>query len=319
MNVRRAIPLAVVVAVLLVAALGFRTWKRSQVVVVAPPPVAEVCPVVDPPPLLEELSQAPLIINSLGVTVKFDGREANGLLAAGTHVLEASAPDARPARFQVRVEALQPVIIDARVNDGVVTVLMLGARCSSCAVAETDLDLAFRTNAFGSMRDVSAALSSGDWLKAVQAIHAVPPSDRESTEAVRLLAVLNALAGRQTEAEALVENSDMKPLFTKRAALLKTLTPRQLETAVARWNATTERFQRLTEAFGNDAPDEITALTWTFDGFSTRFLQAHGTRDVIAGEIALQSASKALDDSIKELRALKPKDCAWQRRINATF
>lgn len=321
MNARRAIPLAVAVAVLLVAALGWRTWKRSHVVAPVAQPVAECLEKSTmPKPVLQELSQAPLIINAPNVKVTFDGREANGLVAAGLHLLEASSPEARSARFQVRVEAMQPVIIDARVTEGAVTVLLLGARCSTCAVTDTDINLNYRTDAVGSLSDVAQSLSNGDWLRAAQSMRAVPMNDRESEEATRLNAVLHAFAGRQSDAEALVAKQDvMKEQFAKRSALLKSLAPRQLETAVARWNATTERFQRLTEAFGNDAPDQMTALTWTFDGFSTRFLQAHGTLDVIAGEASLQSATKALDDSIKELRAMKPDDCEWQRRLVATF
>ncbi|MGV3623735.1 MAG: hypothetical protein ACO1OB_23150 [Archangium sp.] len=321
MNARRGIPLAVVVVVALVGALGWRTWRRAQVVNTHVPPVAPVksCPerLVSPPPVLAELSQAPLLINSPGVTVKLDGREANGLVAAGVRELEATAPGARTAKFQMRFEAMQPVIIDARVVDGVVSVLIIGARCSSCAVADTDLDLSFRTNAFGSWSDVANALATGDWLKAVVAVRAIPPGDRQTPEALRLLAILQSMAGRQSVAESLVAKQE--PLVEKRAAMLKDLAPRQLETEVARWNATTERFQRLTDAFGADAPDQVSALTWTFDGFSTRFLQAHGTKDVIAAEVALQSASKALDDAIREIRALEPDDCEWQRRVVATF
>lgn len=325
MNPRRAIPLAVAVAVLLVAVLGLRTWKRRHVVTPEVPRVAVPAPEcpeksMSPRPVLAERSQAPVIIDAPDVKVTFDGREVNGFVAAGTHLVEASSPDARSSRFQVRVEAMQPVLIDARVTEGVVTVLLLGARCSTCAVADADINLEYRTSAMGSLGDVARALTTGDWLRAAQSMRAVPMSDRESDEATRLIAVLHAFAGRQSDAEALLAKQDvMRQQVAKRAALLKALAPRQLETAVARWNATTERFQRLTEAFGIDAPAQITALTWAFDGFSTRFLQAYGAHDVIAGEASLQSASKALDETIEELRAMRPDDCEWQRRLVATF
>ena len=91
---------------------------------------------------------------------------------------------------------------------------------------------------------------------------------------------------------------------------------RQLQTATARWNATTDRFQRLTDRFVAEAPKPLTTLTTTFGALSTKFVDAQEKKDAIGCESALESANAALTGLIMQLRAARPDDCAWQKRIS---
>lgn len=319
MNARRATQLAVVVVLLLSGALAWRTWKRRQPVVAVVEHAqcrerSVPLPAVSP-------SSAPLTVVAPGVTLRIDGRAPEPQLTEGVHQLEATAPEAQPARLALRV--VGPVVIDARVSHGAVTVLPFGARCDGCSMAETDLDVRYRTNVFGALPDVASALSTGDWLRAAQTVRAVPMQDRTTPEASRLLAVLYALAGRVSLADELVrtlpKNDPLHAALARQEEQVRERSLTKLETEVARWNATSDRFQRVTDAFVEDAPDLMTELTWAFDGYSTRFAQAHTAGDSLAAEAALAGASKVLNDGLTRLRALRRDDCAWQRRVVATF
>ena len=107
--------------------------------------------------------------------------------------------------------------------------------------------------------------------------------------------------------------------LTRRDALEELKPVRQLQTATARWNATTERFQRLTDGFVAEAPKPVTALTVTFGELSKSFGEAQEKKDAIGCEAALESANAALSESVTQLRAVRPDDCVWQKRVTAAF
>ncbi len=131
--------------------------------------------------------------------------------------------------------------------------------------------------------------------------------------------MLYAFAGRPTLAREQLERLEEKPLQAalNRLDALDELKPvRQLQTATARWNATTERFQRVTDRFVAEAPRPLTSMTTTFGELSGKFGNALERKDAIGCEDALQSANGTLADVVVELRALHPDDCAWQRKVS---
>jgi hypothetical protein len=201
-----------------------------------------------------------------------------------------------------------------------VTVLMVGARCATCANTGANVDLRYTTSFLGDLRGVARALAEGDWLAAAHAMRAVAPSEREAPEPTRLLAVLYALAGRPSlvreQLEQLPANDPLHQAITRRDALEELKPVRQLETATARWNGTTERFERVTDRFVAEAPKELTKLTIEFGELSNQFASAKEAKDAVGCETALESANVALADLVVRLRALRPTDCAWQRRIS---
>lgn len=313
---------ATVIALALATALVLRTLKKPQVVQPAPPPPATGgCPDRDlhPGPMLADAAAAPLqLVVQPGVTLLIDGAEAGPNLVEGVHDISASAAGHKAARLKLHVEAFTPVLLDVRASSAAVTVLMVGARCASCAPAVTEVDLKYHPGTAGDLSGVAKALAEGDWVEAVRLMRGIAPSDREAPEARRLLAVLYAFIGRPTlvrqTLEALADPS-LTDALTRRDALDELKPVRQLQTATARWNALTERFQRLTDRFVSEAPKPLSALTMKFGELSSAFGSAQEKQDAIGCEAALESATTALNEVIMGLRAMRPEDCAWQRRV----
>ena len=314
---------ATLVAVVLAAALVFRTVRAKTDVPLPTPAAATACAdsTLRPGAALAELSVAPLLLETEpAVKVMIDGAAPGSSLLEGQHIVLATAPGAAPAKLQLQVDAFTPVLLEARVTSGAVTVLMVGARCATCANTGANVDLRYTTSFLGDLRGVAKALSEGDWLAAAHAMRAVAPSDREAPEPTRLLAVLYALAGRPSlvreQLEQLPASDPLHQAITRRDALEELKPVRQLETATARWNGTTERFQRVTDRFVTEAPKELTKLTIEFGEWSKQFASAKEAKDGVGCETALESANGALADLIVRLRALRPTDCAWQKRIS---
>ncbi len=318
---RWLIALATVIALSLASALAVRTFKPAKVEA----SVSVGCPdtTLRPPPLMPESAAAPLqLVVDPSVALFIDGAEAGPSLLEGEHTLLATAPGQKPAKLKLHVDAFTPVLLEVRASSGAVTVLMVGGRCTSCAAAVTDLDLKYRPGTLGDSSGVAKALAEGDWLEAGHMVRGIAPSEREAPEPTRLLAVLYAFVGRPTlvrEQVAALDDQALRDALTRRDALEELKPVRQLQTATARWNATTERFQRVTDRFVAEAPRPLTALTRTFGELSKRFGGAQEAQDAIGCEAALEAANSAVGESIAKLRAMRPGDCGWQRRVTETF
>lgn len=315
---RAALLIAVLVAVGLSAALAVRTWRRHP----DAPPV-EHCDAraASPPPLLPELAGVPLFVNAAGVALRVDGSPAPARLTPGVHQLEASAPEVRGAALQLTVPAMSAVLLDARVVDGAVTVLVLGARCTSCEPARTDVDLRFSPRALGSGRDAAIALASGAWAKAAESLRAVADDDRDA-RFTWLHGVLLALAGQPSKATEVLRKLPAGDAFhaehARWSASTTTLPEQLLANATPRWNATVERFERLTDEFSGDAPEVVTQLTQRFAALSDRLNAGLTAHDAVETETALDDATTELTKAVTALQQRRA-DCAWQQRITRTF
>ncbi|MDP2270131.1 MAG: hypothetical protein Q8N23_09990 [Archangium sp.] len=318
---RWLIALATVIALSLAAALALRTFKPAQPEAVGP----VSCPdaTLRPTAVLPQTAAAPLqLVVEPSVVLIIDGAEPGSSLLEGEHTLLATSRGQKPAKWKLHVDAFNPVLLEVRASSGAVTVLMVGGRCASCAAAVTDLDLKYRPGTLGDLSGVAKALAEGDWLEAGHMMRGIAPSEREAPEPTRLLAVLYAFVGRPTlvrEQLAALDDEALREALTRRDALEELKPVRQLQTATARWNATTERFQRVTDRFVAEAPQPLTVLTRKFGELSTGFGSAQEAKDAIGCEAALEAANAALGESILSLRAMRPADCAWQRRITEAF
>ncbi|MDP1823542.1 MAG: hypothetical protein Q8L48_09875 [Archangium sp.] len=314
---------ATLVALALATALAIRTFKTpAPAGPSATKPGPTTCPEASlrPPPPLPEATAAPLqLVVDPAVRLLIDGAEPGPSLLEGVHSIEASAAGQKSARVLLQVDAFTPVLLEARAGSGAVTVLMVGGRCANCAGAVANLDLRYRPDSLGSLSGVAKALSEGDWLEGAHLMRGIAPSDRDSAEPARLLAVLYAFAGRPSLVREQLEKLEDPPLraaLTRRDALEELKPVRQLQTATPRWNATTERFQRLTDRFVSEAPKQLTMLTVTFDELSRTFGTAQEAKDAIGCEAALEAANAALGDLVMTLRSMRPEDCAWQKRVS---
>jgi hypothetical protein len=294
----------------------------SPVVTPSPPLAPARCRDVTrvPGPVLPSASAATLrVTKSAEVTVLVDGAPPLATLDEGLHVIEASGAGAASAKLSLHVDAFAAVLIDARISAGAVTLLPLGARCDACPHSDTELDLGYRRG-IGDVSGAALALSKGDWLLAAQQLRAIAPEDRTSPELTRLVAVLASLAGRGSVVRAQLAHlpkSDPLVAAAAKREVEETATPkRQLASATARWNATSDRFQALTERFVADAPELMTALTKRFEPLSAQFVRAEASHDAIGCEGVLDQGSSALKEAVAKLRAMRPTDCAWQNRIS---
>lgn len=312
---------ATLVALALATALAIRTFKTPAPVSPTPAkPAACADAKLRPTHPLPEATAAPLqLVVDPAVKLLIDGAEPGPSLFEGVHSIEASAAGQKSARVQLQVDAFTPVLLDARPGSGAVTVLMVGGRCANCAGAVANLDLRYRPDSLGSLSGVARALAEGDWLEGAHMMRGIAPSEREAAEPTRLLAVLSAFAGRPSLVREHLEKLEDPPLraaLTRRDALEELKPVRQLQTAMARWNATTERFQRLTDRFVTEAPKELTGLTVTFGELSKTFGTAQEAKDAIGCEAALEAANDALSDLVMTLRSKRPDDCPWQQRVS---
>lgn len=316
---RAALIIAGLLVMALSAALVVRAYRRQ----VDAPTTPEVCAAraAVPPPLLPELSTVPLVVNAPGVTLRLDGGNASERLTPGVHRLEASAPETRGASLELKVSSTNAVLLDARVVDGAVTVLVLGARCSSCDVAGTDIDLRHAPRALGNGSDAAIALASGAWGKAAEALRAVPDEERDA-KFLWLQGVLYALAGQPTKSVELLQRLPASDAFHAEHARWTTRTTelpaQRLSTATQRWNATTDRFERITSEFSVDAPEVMTGFTQRYAALSEKLNAGLAAHDAIETEAALDEATGEVTNTLAALRALHD-DCAWQRRVSGTF
>lgn len=318
---QRLVYVLVAVAAVTAVALSVQLFKRharaDEAVVPLPASSVRACPDGSraAPPVLPLLSAGPLHVVAPDLELRVDGAPAGPALTEGAHELEAGG-----TRLKVQASPFAPVLVDARRTGEVVTLVVIGARCATCPHAETDVDLEYRRGGIGDVSGVARALSHGDWPLAAQQVRAIAPADFAGPEATRLKAALLSLAGRPTLARAqlaLLPRRD--PVHAALAAWEKdeaVTSRRQLETATARWNATTERVQRLTTAFAADAPEVVTKLTVTFAALTPRIVEAQATAEVLECEAVLEEATVAVTRSFGALRAMRPTDCAWQARVS---
>jgi hypothetical protein len=293
----------------------------------APRGPATRCPPADEAPPLPSPGDwaAPLTLSvAPGAVLEVDGAAAPAQLAPGPHVLVARGPGASPARLQVEVDPFVPVLVDVRRAEGAMTLLVLGARCAGCRLDAEPLDTSWREGSPGSRAEVSRALAVGEVSRAARAYRAIPPAERGTPEPLRLLAVLHALAGEAEPARAALARLPPDDVLAQAQRAHGTATAavprRQQATAIARWNALTERYQRLSDAFDAEAPAVVSALTARFNGLSGRFqraqAQAGGALEV---ETTLDEAAATLTQFVLTLRAQRAADCAWQRRVSAAL
>lgn len=307
----------VALAVLTVVAgvLAYGLLHRPERVAPPPPLVVEKCDEAKRPlpPLRPELTAARLEVLPGSVPVKIDGAHPGATLRSGLHIIEAG-----DAKLQVRVEPFAEVVVEATAIGDATLLLVFGARCATCARPEAELDLKFNARAIGSVDALVRALGRGDWATAVQQMRSVPPDDRETPHVRRMFAAVYLLSGQPVVArewiDGLPKGDVLRAALTAMDVREEKVGDRQLATASDRWNAVSERYQRLSDAFANDAGPQMTELSKKFNGYSDRFLAATTAKSTVECELVLHEATEAVEAAVASLRAMKT-DCAWQKRV----
>ncbi len=318
---RRWLAAGMLVSLVLGTVLALQYWANAPLAVVSPAASGR-CQNTSTRPLslLNELTAAPLVlVKSPQVQLSVDGLPAGPTVPPGRHQLKATAPNAIASLFDIEVEPFMPVLLEARVSFGTVTVMMLGARCASCTESTADMELEYRPEIPLNLPDIAKAISTGDWARAAQAMRSIEPSARQKIDIIRLFAIVYAFSGHAADARKLLNqlppNEPLRGALANRDSLESLIPSQRLEAAMARWNATVERFARLTERFVNDAPEALTALTHTFDSLSIRLSNGLKQHDPKACEATIEIGVQHLNKTVSGLRALHADDCAWQQRV----
>lgn len=237
------------------------------------------------------------------------------LLEAGEHRVRADDAQARSSQITIRVEPFTPALIDARTEGDLVTLVVIGAACTSCAKTVGVVELTPVAQTHGSaLDDARIALNTGDWPTAAEALRHAPASLRKSEAFARLSSATLAFGGLSSEALALTRAWAPK-LPDTLDAMEAPESARRSSVALKRWNTLTERSTTLADAFSPDAPGLVANATARFNALSETFSKASTDKDLIEQESAVEAAESARATLVRELRALKPNDCAWQARI----
>ncbi|MBL8949894.1 MAG: hypothetical protein JNK82_03895 [Myxococcaceae bacterium] len=86
-----------------------------------------------------------------------------------------------------------------------------------------------------------------------------------------------------------------------------------------RWNTLTERYSRVLQVVGREAPGPVAAANQRFEELSLGFRRAATNDDPVAQDLSIRTAEATLKVFVRASRLARPDDCAFQRRLTAAF
>ena len=247
----------------------------------------------------------------------------------GEHTLFAEAAGAEPLKTRFRLDAFEPALFHALHQPGIgVSVVRLGAVCTSCPEAQSPVSLAYEraeASPAALMADAASALRRDEWSRAAARLRGVPSSSRGGADFHRLAAAVyadslaSAKARAELEAIPATASADLARLLKQLDGLSKSEEARRAQVVRQRWNKVTERFQALIERFSAQAPGPTVAASHELKKLSSLFDASETQAATIQEERLLGSAEKTLLSVVVEVRAAKPDDCDFQASVVATL
>ena len=86
-----------------------------------------------------------------------------------------------------------------------------------------------------------------------------------------------------------------------------------------RWNALTERYSRVLQAVGREAPGSVASANQRLEELSQGFAQACNVKDPIAQDQSIRTAEETLRVFVHAARLARPGDCEFQKRLTDGF
>lgn len=86
-----------------------------------------------------------------------------------------------------------------------------------------------------------------------------------------------------------------------------------------RWNTLTERYSRVLQAVGREAPGAVASANQRFEELSQGFAQACNVKDPIAQDQSIRTAEETLRVFVHAARLARPTDCEFQKRLTDGF
>jgi hypothetical protein len=280
-----------------------------------PPPSDEpVRPTCPPPPTLPSPVGATASVVGLApkpISLTLDGlalTHAPRKVPTGEHTLVALAPGFTGTRLRIRIDAFEPVLVDAAVDGQFVSLIVLGAACVSCPPPTGPLELSPGLPEPQAAEAFAESMARGDWKAGQHFFERLASGERTP----RRLAALASLSGHRLDAEVA-----MPGLARQREALEATDAEARKAWLLERWNHLAETVATQARAFSDEAPGASKSTARRLDELSEAFQKAFLTGDVPT-QAQLLTTTHALQTSyVKQLRALKPTDCKWQERVSA--
>lgn len=86
-----------------------------------------------------------------------------------------------------------------------------------------------------------------------------------------------------------------------------------------RWNALTERYSRVLQVVGREAPGAVASANERFEALSKGFANATTAGDVVGQDQSIRTAEETLKVFVHAARRARPDDCEFQKRLTNSF
>lgn len=88
---------------------------------------------------------------------------------------------------------------------------------------------------------------------------------------------------------------------------------------VNRWNALTERYSRVLQVVGREAPGAVASANQRFEELSGGFKKATNDKDPLGQDASIRAAEETLRVFVRAARLARPGDCEYQKRLTDSF
>lgn len=246
----------------------------------------------------------------------------------GEHVVRAEARGEETLTTRFRIQDGVPVLFHAQVDEGLgITLVRIGGTCTSCEFKDVDVSLEPQASAeptFSLLQAAASHLRADRWRLALPRLQRVPQKDRAKVPYLRLASnIFQATADpdqalKHARAIPAARSNDLTMLLDAWERLRRAEDRNTPEGLLVRWNTLTERFGLAAARFAAEGPGPLSAATRRLEQLSHAFEQQLEAKDARAQRATVEAAEDTVLQLVRELRATRPADCAFQKDVVAT-
>lgn len=250
------------------------------------------------------------------------------LRLSGEHTLRLEAKGEEPLVTKFRVHPGTPALFHAQVDEGLgITLVRLGASCTSCVAKDADVEIDVERSdepAFSLLQSAASTLRSDQWRLALARLRRVPPKDRTKIPFLRLASNLSQATGDAEKALGFARmipkgrSNELTSLLDALARLGAAEDRTRPEGLFQRWNDITDRFGAIASKYADTVPGPLAAATRRLEKLSQAFENQVNAKDARGQRGTVDAAEETVLQLVKELRAVRPADCAFQSEVVAT-
>jgi hypothetical protein len=281
-------------------------------------------PTLDVGPTLLSVTPPVFFQADAWVEVSIDGvSPPPSTLTVGPHTLSFKSHGSPSGEQHLEARPFSPILLWVREDSELgVLVLRLGAPCSGCLapLAPVALDEQSPQRVYAPLlRDAAEALRQDDWSRATRNLKAVPKKAR-GAQFHLLAATTYTLAGLpesalQSADKAAAAEPELSALYARWRSAMTAEDRRRSGAALLRWNALTDRFGTLLQAFEQEAPGAAAQASQRFESLGAAMKTAVNAQDDAAALEVERSGEQTLLDWVSQVRSAHEGDCAFARRL----